>query len=109
MKKQESKASFIGGQIKKAREEEGLSQLDLAKLLDFESATAISLIEKGDRRLTTENLEKLADILHRPIAYFLGRDEEQITVKMALRADANFSKEDREAIEKFVDFIKNKK
>ena len=61
MKNTQNKAQFIGSQIKKARETKGISQLDLAKQLGFESATAISLIENGDRKVTAENLEKIAN------------------------------------------------
>lgn len=108
MKNTETKASLIGGRIKEAREEEGMSQLDLAKLLNFESATAVSLIEKGERKLTAENLDKLADFLHRPISFFLGREEGAVTVRTALRADKDIPQKDIAAIETFIEFIKNK-
>ena len=108
MKINENKALFMGQQIKKAREEEKMSQLDLARLLAFESATAISLIENGERKLTAENLEKVADLLHRPISFFLGREEEPVTVRTALRADKDIPQKDIAAIETFIEFIKNK-
>ena len=109
MKNEENKPKDIGSRIKVAREEAELSQLDLAKKLDFESATAISLIEKGDRNISIENLQKLADLLHRDIKYFLGQNEDKtVTVEYALRAVKSLTKEDRDAILRFVDMAKNK-
>lgn len=110
MKNEENKAKFIGSQIKAAREAEKLSQLELAKKLDFESATAVSLIENGERNVSVENLEKIAALLHRDIKYFIGQDEDQgTTVEYALRADKALTKEDRDAILRFVDMAKNRK
>lgn len=110
MKNEESKVGFIGGQIKSAREAEGLSQLDLAKSLGFGSATAISLIESGERNVSIENLKKLTAILHRDIKYFLGQDESKdVTVEVALRADKDLTNEDRTAILRFVEMAKNRK
>lgn len=106
---EENKALFIGSQIKKAREEAGMSQMDLAKVLSFESGTAISLIESGERKITAENLELIAKTLHRTIKYFLGKDEEKVVdVKVALRADKDISKEDKDALLHFIDMAKKK-
>ena len=69
-----TRAQSIGFQIKTAREEAGISQLELAKVLGFESATAISLVESGERKITADNLEKIANTLHLDINYFLGRE-----------------------------------
>ncbi len=52
MKIPETKYKFIGNKIKEARESEGLSQMELAKHLGYESATAISLIEAGERKVS---------------------------------------------------------
>lgn len=110
MKNQESKAKTIGSHIKVAREEAGYSQMDLAKKLGFESATAISLIENGERNITVENLEKIADFLHRDIRFFLGKDEEKVIgVEYALRADKNLPKEAKDAILHFVELAKKRK
>ena len=52
----------IGKRIKDAREKEGLSQKSLAEAVGFESATAISLIESGERRVSIEDLDKIGMI-----------------------------------------------
>lgn len=100
---------FIGKQIRIAREEAGLSQLDLAKTLGFESATAISLIEKGSRGVTVENLEKIAQKLHRDIKFFIGQDVDKIDVNIALRADPNITKEDKDMILRLIELARKRK
>lgn len=106
---EENKSRFIGAQIKKAREETNISQIDLAKALGFESGTAISLIESGERKVTAENLELIAKTLHRDIRYFLGMDKiETVDVQVALRADKDISNEDKDAILRFIEMAKKK-
>jgi transcriptional regulator with XRE-family HTH domain len=109
MKNTEGKDNSIGKRIKFAREEDKLSQIDLAKAVGFESATAISLIESGDRNVTIENLVKIANILHRNIDYFLGKDvDKPIDVKIALRADPDLTKQDKDAILHMIDLAKKR-
>jgi len=109
MKNTEEKDDSIGKRIKFAREEAKLSQMDLARDLGFESATAISLIESGDRNVTIENLEKIANILHRDLNYFLGKDTNKpIDVKIALRADPDLTTQDKEAIMHLIDLAKKR-
>ena len=111
MKTNENKAQFIGAQIKTAREEMECSQLDLAKALGFESSTAISLIESGERKVTVENLERIANFLHKDFKYFIGQDVSNniVDIKVALRADKDLTKEDQDAISRFIDLAKSKK
>lgn len=111
MKTIQNKDKFIGGQIKLAREEAGYPQVALAKALDFDSATAISLIENGDRKLTAENLDKVANFLHKDIAFFLGRDNEAIKLDLnyALRADKNISDQDKKVIQSVIDLAKQRR
>ena len=102
--------SQIGSRIKAAREERGLSQLDLAKLLGFQTATAVSLIEKGDRGVPAEMLQVLSEALHRDIKYFLGQDEgAAVNVQVALRADPDLTTEDKDAILRFIKLAKEKR
>ena len=111
MKNVENKDKFIGSQIKKAREKAGYSQLALAKALEFDSGTSISLIESGERKLTAENLGKIADFLHEDVAYFLGRDNETIKsdLNYALRADTEISEQDKKIIKSVIDLAKQKR
>ena len=104
-----NQAQFIGEKMKAAREEMGLSQLELAKELDFESATAISLIENGKRDLSTENLVRLSRILHKDVKFFLGLTEGETSVTVALRADKDLLQEDKDALTHFIELAKMKR
>ena len=108
--KKEIKNTTIGERIKAAREARGLSQADLAKELGFQSATAISLIENNERGVSMEVLNALSGVLHRNTQYFLtGEDSKPVDLKIALRADKDLSKEDKDAILRFIDLAKQKK
>lgn len=98
----------IGKNIKAARERAGYSQLDLAKLLDFETATAISLIESDERKVSAENLKVIAKALHCDVKDLLGLENEPVDVRVALRADKDLKDEDREAILRFIELAKKK-
>ena len=109
MKNEENTNDFIGKKIKIAREEAKMSQIDLAKAIGFESGTAISLIESGERKVTIENLNLIGSVLHRDITYFLGKDiDKEVDVKVALRADKNISDDDKTAILHFIEMAKDR-
>jgi transcriptional regulator with XRE-family HTH domain len=109
MKKEQNSSNSMGYLIKAAREEMNLSQSELAEKLGFQSATAISLMESDERNVNSIVLQQIAQILHRDIKYFLGEDEKNLDVRVALRADKDISKEDKEALLRFVDLAKQKK
>jgi repressor LexA len=60
----------IGGKIRKAREERGLSQHDLGAALGL-TATAINYYEKGKRKVSIEEIYRLSGVLKKPVQYFL--------------------------------------
>lgn len=99
----------IGNRIKEARERAGLLQSDLAKKVGFASPTAISLIENGERKVNAEVLGKIADALHVDANTLLGKETKGGDFMYALRADKDLTNTDREKIEDFYNFIKNKK
>jgi len=108
MKTSEDKNKLIGQKIREAREAAEKSQKELADALGFESATAISLIEAGERKAKIEDLEKMSEFLHRDIKFFLGI-EEKVDIRFALRADKDLSKNDQDKILSFIEFVKKKK
>jgi len=63
----------IGQKIKACRIEAGYSQTNLADLLDYESPTAISLIESGDRSLKIYDLIILCQLFMKDYGYFIGK------------------------------------
>jgi transcriptional regulator with XRE-family HTH domain len=108
MKNEENPYKLIGARIKEARDAAGISQKDLAEYVGFESATAVSLIEAGERKVSVNDLDKFAEYLHRDIKFFLGKDETP-SFRTALRADKDLTPKDQKQIMDFVDFIKKQK
>lgn len=63
----------VGRRIKAAREERGLSQGALGRLLaPPRSHAAVSDIERGKTRLDVEDIAQLATILGRDLSFFYG-------------------------------------
>lgn len=63
----------IGQKIKACRLEAGYSQTNLADLLEYESPTAISLIESGERSLKIHDLIILCQLFMKDYSYFVGK------------------------------------
>ncbi len=107
--KEEDLNKEIGKRLREAREKTGLSQAQFAKELGYESATAVSLIEAGERRFKMEDLQKAADVLHRPIGYFLGQENPPMDIKVALRADKDLTDDDKKAVLYFIELAKKRR
>ncbi len=73
----------IGRRIKSAREQLGLSQADLATQLDYNSAATVSHFESGMRKISIEDLFKIANVLQLPVGYFY--DQENTPPKQEVR------------------------
>ena len=106
---QMKKYKLIGEKIKKVREAAKMSQRKLARAIGFETATSISLIESGSRRVAIRDLEKIADILQTDIKFFLGQKIDKANFRFALRSDKELSTVDKDIILDFVDFVKRRK
>ena len=61
----------VGSKIRKAREECGLSQKELAELMGFTSYAVISLKESNARATTAIQLWKISQITNLPITFFI--------------------------------------
>jgi transcriptional regulator with XRE-family HTH domain len=104
----------IGKRIQLARDAEHITQEMLAKALGYQSATAISLIESGERKVKISDLEKIAGILHEDIHYLLTGERKQpmqnLNVRTALRAsDNDLKKDELDKIESFIAFVKSQR
>lgn len=108
MKTSKDRYTVIGRKIKEARESMRWSQKQLAEAIGFETSTAISLIEAGERKVAIEDLEKIAEVLNKNTEYFLGVDG-KTSLRFALRADKNLTPGDKEKVLDFIDFIKSRK
>lgn len=104
----ENKYQFIGKKIREAREAAGLSQRQLSDELGYESSTAVSYMEAGERKVSVVDLEKLSRLLDKDIRYFLGQEAEQVSVRVALRAEEGLDKKDQDAILHIIEMAKNR-
>jgi len=104
MKSKKDKYKFIGARIKKARQKKGLSQKTLAEMIGFDSATSISLIESGERKISIVDLEKAAHTLNEELEYFLGTEPR---VRVSFRADG-LDKKDAKVIQHIIDMAKKR-
>ncbi len=99
----------VGGRIKAAREKAGLTQAELASKLNYNSPTAISLIEADERNIKVDTLQKIANILHQDFHYLTTGEQNVPSVKTALRADKNFNDKDVMQIESYIDYLMSQK
>jgi transcriptional regulator with XRE-family HTH domain len=80
-------ATKIGGALRSAREERGLSQEALGELLGY-APTMISAFETGRRRMKVEDLARASIALDKDPAYFLSLDPvPDATIGLKLRAE----------------------
>lgn len=75
----------LGDRIKAAREEAKLSQLQVAVTLGISDKT-ISGYESSRISPPINKLEKLADLLKKPVGFFIGSDPKNYKVSSRLRA-----------------------
>ena len=102
--------------ITRSREEKNLNQAQLAEKSGVTPA-AISQIEKGTRTPTIPVLQRIASVLNVSIDYLLGKtDKSELDdllhdqeVRTFFRGYQSLDPEDKETIEKMVDFFKSKK
>lgn len=101
----------IGENIKAKREMLGLSQEQLAQSVGKQTATYIAFIEKGERNVTTVDLMAIAKQLGTTVSNLVGEEKSKTATTFieALRSSGDITKSDREKIEDFFHYIKNKK
>lgn len=103
-------SSKIGTAIRKRRHELGLSQEQLAELMDI-SYQQIQRYESGRNRLNSENIQLIANVLSVPVSYFfehqtvlIGENEKESSLwgadeKLLLKYFQNITaKSDRELV-----------
>lgn len=75
--KDEQRRAEIAERIREARKSAGLSQAQVAKLLDLHRP-AVSEIEAGNRRVSAEELTALANMFDVTVAWLVGEASETI-------------------------------
>ncbi len=100
----------LGAHLKREREYRGFSQEEVAKYLGI-SRSAVSLTEKGSRKLDIFELRKLCKLYECNIEDLTGakRPEEPESVGMVARAAAALSPEDRSEVLRFAQFLQSRK
>ncbi len=75
------KTDQVGVKVKIARQNKGLTQSELADMLDISSKT-VSAIEVGRVEPSISQMQALSAVLEEPIGYFIGEDASSIESKM---------------------------
>lgn len=103
---------ILSERLREAREYLGFSQEEVAGYLDV-PRSALSLMERGRRKVDALELKRLAGLYKRPVGYFTdeGVDEESYGAAVAhlARKAAQLSPEDREELARFADFLRVRK
>jgi len=102
----------MGKKIQNLRKERGLSQKELAKAIGKNTASYITLIETGKRRVSLHSLTKLADALKVSLNAFFDKNYEAMDsdslLNLALISDPNLTPDQRESILDFVKFLRTR-
>jgi len=100
----------LAAKLKAAREYLGLSQEEVAELLKV-PRSAISLIEKGDRKVDALELKQLARIYQRNVHYFTSTTEaSELPEQVAhlARTASTLKPKDLEELTLFAEFLQSK-
>jgi transcriptional regulator with XRE-family HTH domain len=100
--KEEQRRSAIAERIREARKQAGLSQGQVAKLMDLHRPS-VSEIEAGNRRVSAEELMKLAELFDVSVAWLVGDAPESVEtndprVQLAARELKKLKPEDLERL-----------
>jgi len=103
----------IGKKIQIAREEKGITQIELAKILGITQA-ALSNYELGKRRVYFHQIELIAEHLEKPISYFLDdeswlEDDENIIndemLDLLTSKVKQLNRQEFSELDQFIDFL----
>ncbi len=103
----------VASRLRQAREYAGLSQGQVAKLLQMHRPT-ISEIEAGRRHVAAEELGKFARVYDVSVSWLLDEnddmsDDERATMLLAARELAKLKKEHREAVIQLLRTLRGRK
>jgi len=74
----DSKRALVASRLREARKMAGLSQGQVAKMLELHRPT-ISEIEAGNRRVSADELSKFAELYDVTVSWLLAETAEQLT------------------------------
>jgi len=109
----EDDRAALAARLKEAREYVGLSQEEVAQILKV-PRTAISLMEKGDRKVDAIELKKLAQIYQRSVDHLTGVIEQakptpevEHLARLA-RTASKLTAKDLDELNRFAQFLHSK-
>lgn len=109
----EEEATSLANRLREAREFANLSQGFVAEQTGL-SRSAISEIERGQRRVESLELKRLAAVFRMPIEYFLGADDPELagaapdqTVQALTRATQDMTPDNRREVLRFALFLQS--
>ena len=97
----------MGKRLRDCREYCGFTQQQIADALGLHRP-AVSEIEAGNRKVTAEELKRLAKLYCKTIDYFLGEPDPEPT-RAVLQAVEGMDEQDREEVLKFATFLRWKR
>jgi len=92
----------IAGIVRETRKQRGLTQRDIANVLEKTPAT-VSDIERGKIQINASDLSKIADLLNKPIEYFFGAGNESEEIQDLV---VKIRMQPKEAQQKFIEDTK---
>lgn len=96
----------LGNRMREVREYLNLSQQDVASATGI-PRSAMSDIERGQRKVDSLELRKIAKLYRCPVSYLLGEDQADTAPAVALaRAVVDLTDQDRAEVLKFAEFLR---
>nr|WP_082111967.1 helix-turn-helix transcriptional regulator [Shouchella clausii] len=98
----------FGDRIAQLRTRHKLTQAELAEKIGITRAS-LSHYEKNRREPDYETLKRIADFFDVSTDYILGREKKDVETIAAHHDDYDWSQEELEEIERFKEFVRNKR
>ena len=98
----------LGERLRDARKYLGLKQEEVAAYLKIQR-TALTDIEKGQRKVEAIELARLARLYRQPVGYFTGEDAAAslpVDVAHLARQAADLSQQDRDELGRFAEYLR---
>ena len=106
---EERESKLLGERLKRVREYLNYSQQFVSDRTGI-PRSAVSDIERGERKVDSLELKKLARLYSYPVAYFLDADEDAVVGTHAIRAMARaltpLNEAERQQVIQFAEFLK---
>lgn len=86
----------IGARIRNKREEIGMTQEDLAKILGYKNKSTIAKIENGTNDIVQSKVIEFANALHTTVGYLMGWNDNSTTTPLETSHNFDYCLTDEE-------------